>query len=76
MKVRIGIADSTKVVELEVDNALEFEASLAEAVAGDEAMVWLDDAKKRRVGVPVARLAYVEIETDDARQNIGFGPSS
>jgi len=76
VKVRIGIADSTKVVELEVDDAQEFEASFAEAIAGDAAIVWLDDSKKRRVGVPVARLAYVEIETDDAKQNVGFGRSS
>jgi hypothetical protein len=76
VKVRIGIADSTKVVELEVDSAKDFEASFADAFAGDQALVWLDDSKKRRVGVPVARVAYVEIETDDAKQSVGFGPSA
>lgn len=76
MKVRIGIADSTKVVELEVEDAKDFESSFAAALGGEAALVWVEDAKKRRVGIPRDRVAYVEIETDDARQNVGFGPSS
>lgn len=75
MKVRIGIADSTKVVELEVDDAEEFESSFADALAGNT-VVWVVDSKKRRVGIPAGRVAYVEIESEDARQNVGFGPSS
>lgn len=76
MKVRIGIADSTKVVELDVEDAKVFEESFTEAQRGDDALVWLDDSKKRRVGIPVGRVSYVEIETDDAKHNVGFGPSS
>lgn len=75
MKVRIGIADSTKVVELEVADSAEFEAGLAESLAGDS-LVWVEDSKKRRVGIPAARVAYVEIESEDSRTNVGFGPSS
>ncbi|MEX1005266.1 MAG: DUF3107 domain-containing protein [Acidimicrobiia bacterium] len=76
MKVRIGIAESTKVIELEVSDAQEFESGFAEALAKDEVLVWVEDSKKRRVGIPSSRVAYVEIETDDARTNVGFGPSS
>ena len=76
MKVRIGIADSTKVVELDVEDAEDFETGFAAAVGGDEVLVWVEDIKKRRVGIPRERVAYVEIETDDARQSVGFGPSS
>lgn len=76
MKVRIGIAESSKVIELEVADAQEFESSFADALGRDDVLVWVDDAKKRRVGIPRSRVAYVEIETDEARQNVGFGPAS
>ena len=76
MKVRIGIAESTKVIELEVSDAQEFESSFADSLANDEVLVWVEDSKKRRVGIPSSRVAYVEIETADARTNVGFGPSS
>ncbi len=76
MKVRIGIAESTKVIELEVADAQEFESSFAEALANDEVLVWVEDAKKRRVGIPSSRVSYVEIETDDTKTSVGFGPSS
>ena len=76
MKVRIGIAESTKVIELEVADAQAFESSFGEALANDEVLVWVEDSKKRRVGIPSSRVAYVEIETDDAKTSVGFGPSS
>lgn len=76
MKVRIGIADSTKVIELEVADAKEFESSFSELIASNESLVWVEDSKKRRVGIPVSRVSYVEVETDDAKTNVGFGPSS
>ncbi len=76
MKVRIGIVDSTKVVELDIDDAGTFEQDMAQAIGGADPLVWLDDVKKRRVGIPVTRIAYIEIETDDSARSVGFGPSS
>lgn len=75
MKVRIGIADSTKVIELDVPDAKEFEDSFARALANDDVLVWVEDTKNRRIGIPASRVAYVEIETEDAIQNVGFGRS-
>lgn len=75
MKVRIGIADSTKVIELDVPDAKEFEDSFAGALANDDVLVWVEDTKNRRIGIPASRVAYVEIETEDAIQNVGFGRS-
>lgn len=75
VKVRIGIADSTKVVELETDDPAEFEQSFNAALGGEDTMVWVDDAKNRRVGIPREKVAYVEIETEDGKQSVGFGPS-
>lgn len=73
MKVRIGIADTDRVVELEVDDAEAFERSVEEAHAGSTSLLWFDDSRRRRVGVPRERLAYIEIETETERHTVGFG---
>jgi hypothetical protein len=37
--------------------------------------LWLTDKKGRRVGVPVDKIAYVEIVTDAGGRKVGFGAS-
>ena len=76
MKVRIAIADSSRVVELEVDNGTEFESVVEAAFQGDAPLLWVEDVKKRRVGLPTARIAYVEIESEEGAPTVGFAPGS
>ena len=76
MKVRIAIAESSKVVELEVDDAAKFEAMLESSFDGDSEILWVEDSKKRRVGIPRSRVAYVEIETEEGKPSVGFAPVS
>lgn len=73
MKVRIGIADTDRVVELEVGDPAAFEASVEAAYAGASSLLWFEDTRQRRVGVPRERLAFVEIETEPERHAVGFG---
>lgn len=73
VKVRIGIADTSKVVELEIDNAKAFEASVESAFAADTALLWFEDNKQRRVGFPRDRFGFVEIETEATPRTVGFG---
>jgi hypothetical protein len=35
--------------------------------------VWVTDTKGRRVGIPVERIAYVEVDEDGANKKVGFG---
>ena len=74
MKVRIGIADTNKVIELEVDEPAEFESMVEESYSSDSSLLWFEDEKQRRIGIPRERLGYVEIETDGGRRSVGFGP--
>ena len=74
MQIRIGIADSGREIELEVDDADALIAEVEQAVAGSAAMIWLTDTKGHRFGVPSSRVAYVQIEADE-RASVGFGPS-
>ena len=73
MKVRIGIAETSKVVEFEVDDSKAFEAAVESAFAGDTALLWFDDSKQRRVGFPRDRFGYVEIDTEATPHTVGFG---
>jgi len=38
-------------------------------------VLWLTDRKGRQVGVPVAKVAYVEIGSPHDERRIGFGGS-
>jgi len=75
MKARIGVAESTKVIEIDVDDAATFKSQVEGAFASDEAIAWFTDVKKRTVGVPTGRIAYVEIDAEDGSRSVGFAPS-
>jgi hypothetical protein len=75
MEVRIGVVHTPKELMLDVeDTAEDVSAAVDRAVASDDGVLWLTDSKGRRIGVPSARLAYVEIETDHGAKRVGFGP--
>ena len=74
MKARIGVADSAKVIEIEVDDAASFRDDVETAMMSEEAVAWFTDVKRRTVGVPTARIAYVEIDAEDGERSIGFSP--
>lgn len=76
MKARIGVADSTKVIELDVDDADEFRSDVEKAFTSAQEVYWFTDARQRSVGVPVGRIAYVEIETDESQRKVGFAPGT
>jgi hypothetical protein len=74
MEIRIGVVHTPKELSLEVDDALEdVKRAVADALADDDGVLWLTDKSGRTVGVPSARVAYVEIETDGAAKRVGFG---
>ncbi|MFO7293981.1 MAG: DUF3107 domain-containing protein [Actinomycetes bacterium] len=76
MKARIGVADSSKVIEIEVEDAEKFRAQVEEAFASEETDVyWFTDVKNRSIGVPVNRIAFVEIDPDEPRK-VGFAPGT
>jgi hypothetical protein len=38
-----------------------------------DGVLWLTDRKGRRVGVPVAKVAYVEVGAPTSERRVGFG---
>lgn len=75
MKARIGVAESSKVIEIEVDDPEAFQSQVEAAFASEAAVTWFTDAKQRTVGVPVGKIAYVEIDSQADAHRVGFGPA-
>ncbi len=74
MEVKIGVQQSAR--ELVLDSTLspdQVASAVEKALAGDGVLSLTDD-KGRRVLVPAAKLAYVEIAQAEARR-VGFGAS-
>ena len=76
MDVRIGIVQTMK--ELEVD--LEDDsghgtvmADIEETLSKPDGVLWLTDRRGRRVAVPVAKIAYVEVGAPASERRVGFG---
>jgi hypothetical protein len=73
--VRIGIIQAPRELNIEIPDEVGQEAILASIeaeLAKPEGVLWLTDRRGSRVGVPTARIAYVEIGAVDVRR-VGFG---
>ncbi|WP_029135236.1 DUF3107 domain-containing protein [Nakamurella lactea] len=73
MEVKIGVADSGR--ELLVTSASEpeeIEAQVTEALKDADGTLVLIDEKGKRLMIPTAKIAYVEIGQSDSRR-VGFG---
>ena len=78
MEIRIGVTYSPKEIEIEMadDDAGDALVEQISSSVGEEgSMLWLTDKKGRRVGVPTAKLAYVEIGAPRNERRVGFTPS-
>jgi hypothetical protein len=61
IEVQLGDDADSSAVRADIDKAI-----------AEGSTLWLTDRKGRQVGIPVERLAYVEISASD-RHKIGFG---
>jgi hypothetical protein len=73
--VRIGLTQTPKELEVQLEEGADPAAVKAQvdAVLAESGTLWLTDRKGRQIGVPSAKLAYVEIGTDSDDRRIGFG---
>jgi Protein of unknown function (DUF3107) len=75
--VRIGIVQTPKELEVELSEDADRDAVLSDieaALGGDgEGVLWLTDRRGRRVAVPVAKVAYVEVGAPSHERRVGFG---
>ncbi len=74
MEVKIGVVHSGRELSIDIEGGPEDVAKIfADAIADGGRVVWLTDGKGRRLGVPIDKLAYVEIDQDEGTRRVGFG---
>lgn len=74
--VRIGIIQTTKELDVELGDEASRDEILKEiegAFAEPEGVLWLTDRRGRRVGVPTAKIAWVEVGGGGEERRVGFG---
>ncbi len=72
MKIKVGIAHTDRVIEIESQDAEEVRSQVEEAFAGSRPMVWLQDTDGTQIGIPLDMLAFVEFERAEGRSGVGF----
>jgi hypothetical protein len=73
--VRIGMTQTPKELEVQLpegSDPAELQKQVDAAISAGTTL-WLTDRKGRQVGVPAAKVAYVEIGSPADERRIGFG---
>jgi hypothetical protein len=74
--VRIGITHTPKELEVEMPDDADLDkvvADIEKLLKTGDGVLWLTDRKGRRVGVPVVKVAYVEVGAPSSERRVGFG---
>lgn len=73
MEVVIGVEFSARDLRVETDgSAADLRKAIEAAYSSDEKLLWLEDSKGKLVCVPLAKLTYVEIDTEASDKQVGF----
>jgi Protein of unknown function (DUF3107) len=72
--VRIGITQSVREIELDMadEERDALQKDVAKAMGSADAVLWLTDRKGRTIGVPAAKIAYVELGSVQDERKVGF----
>lgn len=72
MRVQIGVCGVERDLEIEIDDSEAFMSQLEDAMSTGTRILWYDDEKGRRIGIPVQKIAYVTIDTRQSELSVGF----
>jgi len=74
--VRIGIADSPQIIEVELSEDTDRDAlreTVQSVLSGATPVLTLEDKRGKELNVPAARVAFVEIGASKDDRRLGFG---
>lgn len=71
-RVKIGLSQVPREVDVEVDDADGFMREFERAVADGTRVWWVTDREGHRHGIVIDKVAYVDVEPDRDRR-VGFG---
>ncbi|MGV8845485.1 DUF3107 domain-containing protein [Tessaracoccus sp.] len=72
MEVRIGISDVAREVSLRTESSADDLVALLGTAVANNSLFEVTDAQGRRVVVPAAKVAYLDLGSSDIRA-VGFG---
>lgn len=74
MEIRIGVMYAPReiVIELADDQAADAVRKDVDAAVDGGGVLWVEDKRGRKVGIPAERLAYVEFGSPEDHR-VGFG---
>ncbi len=75
MDVRIGLTQTPKELEVQLADDADPDSvreQFQQAIDGNSTL-WLTDRRGRQIGIPTAKVAYVEIGSPDETRRVGFG---
>jgi hypothetical protein len=78
VEVRIGIVQSMKELDVELPDDADRAKVLSDiesALGTEGTILWLTDRRGRQVGVPVGKVAYVELDPPKSDRQVGLGIS-
>jgi hypothetical protein len=73
--LRIGVTNAPREVVVELADDIDREqlrTAIGAAMSGDD-VLWVTDRRGRHIGVPGAKIAFVELGSAEADRRIGFG---
>ena len=76
MDVRIGVTQAPRELNIELPDdtdRTELKAKVDAALAGATDVLWVTDKRGKDVGIPAAKIAYIELGSVDGDRRIGFG---
>jgi hypothetical protein len=76
--VRIGVTQAPREIEVELADDVDADKlakQIEKTLSEESAVLWLTDRRGRRVGVPAAKIAYIEIGSPAEDRRVGFGSS-
>ncbi len=76
MDLRIGIAQTNQVIELELDEETDRAAlkqQIDETMSDEGKVLWIADRKGKETAIPSSKISFVELSSVDPDRRIGFG---
>ena len=76
MDVRIGVTQAPREINIELADDADrddLKSRIEASLAGASDVLWITDKRGKDVGIPSAKIAYVELGSADGDRRIGFG---
>lgn len=71
MRVRIGVSDSPREIELDIDDMDPFVEEAEAALSGKTDVLWVTDTEGHKVGIPSGKIGFIDI-APEGRRSAGF----